>query len=174
MTNSSSSSKLSISQEIENPNSFNFSIPPPEESSSTPVCGVDLEAVEDIPDPKLDNDPTESKWERKRKGKGKIVVSHTKEDKKRYATKGECDKEVEIAQLKAQLQRAFSKGPGTSAMDAKEVEKLRAENEQPLKTNVSLSEEVKALNKQIIQAHVDANERMSLLMRTLTPPPPPS
>ncbi|KAG5586704.1 hypothetical protein H5410_047138 [Solanum commersonii] len=37
---SSSSSKLSISQEIENPSSFNFSIPPPEESPSTPVYGV--------------------------------------------------------------------------------------------------------------------------------------
>jgi len=84
------------------------------------------------------------------------------------------DKEVEIAQLKAQLQRAISKGPSTSVVDEKEVEKLRDENEQLLKINASLSEEVKALNKQIIQAHVDANERMSLLMRTLTPFPPPS
>ncbi|KAG5585056.1 hypothetical protein H5410_045490 [Solanum commersonii] len=37
MNNSSSSSKLHISQEIENPSSFNFSIPLPEESPSTPV-----------------------------------------------------------------------------------------------------------------------------------------
>ncbi|KAH0699028.1 hypothetical protein KY284_013243 [Solanum tuberosum] len=58
--------------------------------------------------------------------------------------------------------------------DKEEVEKLRAENEQLLKTNASLSEEVQDLNKQIIQAHVDANERMTLLKRSLTTPPPPS
>ncbi|KAH0638873.1 hypothetical protein KY290_036181 [Solanum tuberosum] len=40
MTNSSSSSKLPISQEIKTPSSFNFSIPPPEESPSTPGCGI--------------------------------------------------------------------------------------------------------------------------------------
>lgn len=68
----------------------------------------------------------------------------------------------------------ISKGPGTSVVDEKEVESLRAENKQLLKTNASLGEEVKALNKQIIQAHVDANERMSLLMQTLITPPPPS
>ncbi|KAH0742983.1 hypothetical protein KY290_030976 [Solanum tuberosum] len=61
------------------------------------------------------------------------------------------DKEVEIAQLKFQLQRAISKRPSTNVVDKKEVEKLRAENEKLLKTNVSLSEEFKALNKQIIQ-----------------------
>ncbi|KAH0761339.1 hypothetical protein KY290_017412 [Solanum tuberosum] len=40
MSISESSSKASISQEVENPSSFNFSVPPPEESPSTPVCGV--------------------------------------------------------------------------------------------------------------------------------------
>ncbi|KAH0679519.1 hypothetical protein KY284_020604 [Solanum tuberosum] len=40
MTNSFSSSKLPVPLEIENPRSFNFSIPPSEESPSTPVCGV--------------------------------------------------------------------------------------------------------------------------------------
>ncbi|KAH0717138.1 hypothetical protein KY285_013169 [Solanum tuberosum] len=40
MTNYESSSKLPISQEVENPSSFNFSIPPQDESPSTPVCGV--------------------------------------------------------------------------------------------------------------------------------------
>ncbi|KAG5576190.1 hypothetical protein H5410_056324 [Solanum commersonii] len=40
MTNFSSSSRPPISQEVENPSSFNFSIPLPEESPSTPVCGV--------------------------------------------------------------------------------------------------------------------------------------
>lgn len=39
MTNSSSSSKLPISQEIKNPSSFSFSIPLSDESPSTPVCG---------------------------------------------------------------------------------------------------------------------------------------
>uniref|UniRef100_M1B289 Uncharacterized protein n=1 Tax=Solanum tuberosum TaxID=4113 RepID=M1B289_SOLTU len=84
------------------------------------------------------------------------------------------DKEVEISQLKTQLQKAISKGPGTTVVDGKEVELLRAENKQLLKTNASLVEEVKALNKQIIQAHVVANERMFLLMRTLIPPLSPS
>ncbi|KAG5616686.1 hypothetical protein H5410_016510 [Solanum commersonii] len=40
MPNSESSSKTPISQEVENPSSFNFSVSPPEESPSTPVCGV--------------------------------------------------------------------------------------------------------------------------------------
>ncbi|KAH0678954.1 hypothetical protein KY284_020039 [Solanum tuberosum] len=40
MTNSYSSSKLPVPLEIENPCSFNFSIPPPEKSPSTPVCRV--------------------------------------------------------------------------------------------------------------------------------------
>uniref|UniRef100_M1DAC8 Uncharacterized protein n=1 Tax=Solanum tuberosum TaxID=4113 RepID=M1DAC8_SOLTU len=49
MANSSSSSKLPISQEIENPSSFNLSIPPPEESPSTPVCGVGETAESNTP-----------------------------------------------------------------------------------------------------------------------------
>ncbi|KAH0745929.1 hypothetical protein KY285_007586 [Solanum tuberosum] len=40
MTNSSTSSKTHIPQEVENPSSFNFSTPLPEQSPSTPVCGV--------------------------------------------------------------------------------------------------------------------------------------
>uniref|UniRef100_M1D8C0 Cytochrome P450 71D7 n=1 Tax=Solanum tuberosum TaxID=4113 RepID=M1D8C0_SOLTU len=40
MSITESSSKTTISQEVENPISFNFSIPPPEESPSTPVCDV--------------------------------------------------------------------------------------------------------------------------------------
>ncbi|KAG5581183.1 hypothetical protein H5410_051810 [Solanum commersonii] len=47
MTNSESSSKLPISQEVENPSSFNFSIPLPDESPSTAVYGVG-EMVESI------------------------------------------------------------------------------------------------------------------------------
>ncbi|KAH0643574.1 hypothetical protein KY289_034548 [Solanum tuberosum] len=40
MSNSSSPSRLPLSQEIETPSSFNFSFPPPQESPSTPVFGV--------------------------------------------------------------------------------------------------------------------------------------
>ncbi|KAH0715953.1 hypothetical protein KY285_008859 [Solanum tuberosum] len=80
-------------------------------------------------------------------------------------------KEVEIARLKAQMQQTISKGPGTSSVDKKEVEKLRAENAQLLKTNASLSKEVQSFNKQIIQAHVDANERMTLLLKSFNPSP---
>ncbi|KAG5600433.1 hypothetical protein H5410_031803 [Solanum commersonii] len=40
MSITESSSKTSISQEVENPSSFNFFIPPLKESLSTPVCGV--------------------------------------------------------------------------------------------------------------------------------------
>ncbi|KAH0650082.1 hypothetical protein KY284_029994 [Solanum tuberosum] len=49
------------------------------------------------------------------------------------------------------------------------VDKLKAENAQLLKTNASLSEEVQALNKKLLQAHVDANNRMTLLLRSLLP-----
>ncbi|KAG5581219.1 hypothetical protein H5410_051846 [Solanum commersonii] len=122
MTNSSSSLKLHISQEIINPSSFNFSIPSLEESHSTPVYEVgemgesntphtemvvspappsgevlpcsptlvlsganaltvgvpDLEAVKDVLDIKLNNEPAESERERKRQGKGKMVKCHTR------------------------------------------------------------------------------------------------
>ncbi|KAG5581448.1 hypothetical protein H5410_052075 [Solanum commersonii] len=40
MSNPNSSSKTPLSQEVENPSSFNFSIPTPEEYPSTPVCGA--------------------------------------------------------------------------------------------------------------------------------------
>lgn len=39
MTNSQSSSKTPLSQEIENPSSLNFPTPTLEESPSTPICG---------------------------------------------------------------------------------------------------------------------------------------
>ncbi|KAG5628682.1 hypothetical protein H5410_000399 [Solanum commersonii] len=39
MPNSNSSLKTPLSQEVENPSLFDFSIPTPEESPSTPVCG---------------------------------------------------------------------------------------------------------------------------------------
>uniref|UniRef100_M1DS78 Uncharacterized protein n=1 Tax=Solanum tuberosum TaxID=4113 RepID=M1DS78_SOLTU len=40
MSNSESSSKTPLSQEVENPSSFDFSIPTPEDSPSTPICGA--------------------------------------------------------------------------------------------------------------------------------------
>ncbi|KAG5598555.1 hypothetical protein H5410_029925 [Solanum commersonii] len=40
MSITESSSRTSISQEVENPSSFNFSVHPLEESPSTPVCGA--------------------------------------------------------------------------------------------------------------------------------------
>ncbi|KAH0670592.1 hypothetical protein KY285_024855 [Solanum tuberosum] len=40
MSNPDSSSKTPLSQEVENPSSFDFSIPTPEESPSTLVCGA--------------------------------------------------------------------------------------------------------------------------------------
>ncbi|KAH0633297.1 hypothetical protein KY284_036083 [Solanum tuberosum] len=84
------------------------------------------------------------------------------------------NKEIKIATLKSKLQKAVSRGPGTSDGNEQVLQKLRDENERLLKTNVSLSEEVKALNRQIIKALEDANERMMLFMPTLSPPPPPS
>ena len=67
-----------------------------------------------------------------------------------------------------------SRGSGTSDRNKQVLQKLRDENTMLLKTNVSLSEEVKDLNRQIIKAHEDANERMLLLMHTFNPSPPPS
>ncbi|KAH0665346.1 hypothetical protein KY290_027599 [Solanum tuberosum] len=52
----------------------------------------DLEAVDVVPETKLEDEPTESERKRKRKGKGKMVESHTKGDKRRYATRGEVQK----------------------------------------------------------------------------------
>ncbi|KAK4738897.1 hypothetical protein R3W88_002594 [Solanum pinnatisectum] len=84
------------------------------------------------------------------------------------------DKEVEIAKLKSELQKAISNGFGTSHANEKVLQKLSDKNALLLKTNASLSKEVKALNRQIIKAHEDANERMLLFMRTFSPSPPPS
>jgi len=81
------------------------------------------------------------------------------------------NKEIEIASLRSELQKAVSRGPGTSDGNEQVLQKLRDENERLLKTNASLSEEVKALNMQLIKAHEDANERLSLFMRTLNPLP---
>ncbi|KAH0746983.1 hypothetical protein KY285_008640 [Solanum tuberosum] len=67
------------------------------------------------------------------------------------------NKEIEIASLRSELQKAVSRGPGTSDGNEQVLQKLRDENERLLKTNASLSEEVKALNMQLIKAHEDAN-----------------
>jgi len=82
------------------------------------------------------------------------------------------DKEVEIAKLKSELQKAISGGLGTSHANEEVLQKLRDENALLLKTNASLSGEVKDLNRQIIKAHEDAIERILLFMRTLSPLPP--
>jgi len=84
------------------------------------------------------------------------------------------DKEEEITRLKAELQKGASQGPGTYEGHELTIKELRDDNSMLLKTNASLNEEIKSLNKQLIQAHEGANERMMLLMRTFTPSPPPS
>ncbi|KAH0644974.1 hypothetical protein KY284_032858 [Solanum tuberosum] len=89
-------------------------------------------------------------------------------------TKILSDKEVEITRLKSELQKAASRRPGTSEGHELTLKELRYNNTMLLKTNASLNEEIKSLNKQLIQAHESANERMMLLMRTFTPSPPPS
>jgi len=83
-------------------------------------------------------------------------------------------KEVEITRLKSELQKAASQGPGTCEGHELTIKELRDDNYMLLKINASLNEEIKSLNKQLIQAHESANERMMLLMRTFTPSPPPS
>ncbi|KAH0665119.1 hypothetical protein KY285_026325 [Solanum tuberosum] len=84
------------------------------------------------------------------------------------------NKEIEIASLRSELQKAVSRGPGTSDENEQVLQKLRDENERLLKTNASPSEEVKALNMQLIKAHEDANERLSLFMCIPNPFPHPS
>ncbi|KAK4730301.1 hypothetical protein R3W88_023289 [Solanum pinnatisectum] len=84
------------------------------------------------------------------------------------------DKEVEITRLKSELQKVVSRGPGTTEGHEQVLKELRDENTMLLKTNASLSEEIKSLNKQLIQAHESANEHLMMLMRTFNPSPPPS
>ncbi|KAH0633533.1 hypothetical protein KY284_036319 [Solanum tuberosum] len=84
------------------------------------------------------------------------------------------NKEIEISTLKSELQKAVSRGPGTSDGNEQVLQKLKDENTMLLKTNASLSEEVKALNRQLIKVHEDANEPLSLFRRILTPLPLPS
>ncbi|KAH0714747.1 hypothetical protein KY284_007652 [Solanum tuberosum] len=86
----------------------------------------------------------------------------------------DINKEVEIASLRSELHKAVSRGPGTSNGNEQVLQKLRDENERLLKTNTSPSEEVKALNRQLIKAYEDANECLSLFLRTPTPLPLPS
>ncbi|KAH0650147.1 hypothetical protein KY284_030059 [Solanum tuberosum] len=75
---------------------------------------------------------------------------------------------------RSRSQKAVSRGLGTSDGNEQVLQKLRDENERLLKTNASPSEEVKALNMQLIKAHEDANEHLSMFMRTLNPFPLPS
>ncbi|KAH0699026.1 hypothetical protein KY284_013241 [Solanum tuberosum] len=69
----------------------------------------DLGGVDAIPETKLDNEPTESEQERKRKGKGKMVESHTKWDKKKYATRGEMQKMMRSAITANEIQMEKNK-----------------------------------------------------------------
>ncbi|KAG5609881.1 hypothetical protein H5410_021162 [Solanum commersonii] len=187
MTNSYSSLKLPVPLEIENPYSFNFSIPPPEESPSTPVYGVgetgesitphtkvvklrspkqvphnvqpvfdqtpksfvesekegeeekevplvwrkkgirganiltvgvpDLETVKSVPDTDFYNELAEFAKERKRKGKGKMVESHTKGNKKKYGTMSEMHKVMgsDIAANVIQTERAMKEKNGRTS-----------------------------------------------------------
>ncbi|KAH0705608.1 hypothetical protein KY289_010684 [Solanum tuberosum] len=68
----------------------------------------DLEGVNIVPDTDLNNEPTESAKERKIKGKGKMVMSYTKGDKKRYGTKIDMQKVMgsAIATNVIQMERA--------------------------------------------------------------------
>ncbi|KAG5605579.1 hypothetical protein H5410_027071 [Solanum commersonii] len=184
MSNPSSPPKSPLSQEIEIPSLFNFSIPPPEGSPSTPVCGVgetdefitlhtdvlespisnpieilpcspmiillgkdsqnfeaqrvdsdeeedeeetplvwsrkriqranaltmvvsNLGATEAIPEIRFEEEPTDSEIKKKRKGKGKIVESSNKGDKRRYATRRTVQKLLgdALTANKAQIER---------------------------------------------------------------------
>ncbi|KAH0685566.1 hypothetical protein KY290_017053 [Solanum tuberosum] len=88
-----------------------------------------------------------------------------------YLTEILTNKEIKIATLKSELQKAVSRGPGTSDGNEQLLQKLRDENTMLLKTNASLSKKVKTLNRQLIKAHKDANE--PLFRRILTPLPLP-
>ncbi|KAH0743919.1 hypothetical protein KY290_031912 [Solanum tuberosum] len=88
------------------------------------------------------------------------------------ATLLEC--ECVEGKARGRSQKVVSRGLGTNDGNEQVLQKLRDENTMLLKTNASLSEEVKALNKQLIKAYEDTNERLSMLMRTLNPLPPPS
>uniref|UniRef100_M1DCN7 Uncharacterized protein n=1 Tax=Solanum tuberosum TaxID=4113 RepID=M1DCN7_SOLTU len=55
----------------------------------------DLETVKSVPDTDFNNEPADFAKERKRKGKGKMVESHTKGNKKRYGTRSEMHKVME-------------------------------------------------------------------------------
>ncbi|KAG5581233.1 hypothetical protein H5410_051860 [Solanum commersonii] len=63
--------------------------------ANTLIVGVpDLETVKSTPEVVLTDEPTEFAKERKRKGKGKLVESNSKKDKKRYGTKSEMQKDM--------------------------------------------------------------------------------
>ncbi|KAH0702469.1 hypothetical protein KY285_016747 [Solanum tuberosum] len=65
-------------------------------------------------------------------------------------TKILSDKKVEITKLKSELQKAVSRVPGTSESHELMLKELRDENTMLLKTNASLNEDIKSLNKQLI------------------------
>lgn len=83
-------------------------------------------------------------------------------------------KEVDVVTLKSELQKVLSREPGPDQVDDSELWMLRAESDQLKTTNASLTEEVQALNKQLIKSHEDAKERVMLLLQTLQPPSPSS
>ncbi|KAH0686045.1 hypothetical protein KY285_016589 [Solanum tuberosum] len=133
MPNSESSSKIPISQEVENSSSFNFSFPTPEGCKEI-SC---------------------EKGERQARGRSQVANGSEQQAALNWEvtvlTKILNDKEVEIASLRSKLQKAISRGPGTSDGNDQVWQKLRDENERLLKTNALPSEEVKALNRHLIK-----------------------
>ncbi|KAH0758223.1 hypothetical protein KY290_021716 [Solanum tuberosum] len=69
----------------------------------------DLGGVDVVLETELDKEHVESEWERKRKGKGKMVESHTKGDKKRYTTRGEMQKLMGSAIVANEIQMEKNK-----------------------------------------------------------------
>lgn len=69
-------------------------------------------------------------------------------------------KDVEIAMLKAQLDKAQSEGPGSE-----EVSELRAKN-------ADLTAQVADLKEKLLQLHVDSDARLTLVLQSLSHKPP--
>ncbi|KAK4724304.1 hypothetical protein R3W88_027083 [Solanum pinnatisectum] len=55
-----------------------------------------------------------------------------------------------------------------------ELAELKLKNQKLLESNAKLNEEVKVLTKKLLQAHTDTNTRVTFLLQSFAPQPPPS
>ncbi|WMV45940.1 hypothetical protein MTR67_039325, partial [Solanum verrucosum] len=70
--------------------------------------------------------------------------------------------------------KVMFQGHSTSTDPNEEIDWQRVDNARLTESNASLNEEVNSLNKELLEAHINANNCMNIFMLSFSPSPPPS